>query len=43
MKLMKRIPPIPHKGPSKPSKLADMVGRQNPKVYDGKYDPVEVE
>jgi len=36
---IKWIPPIP----TEDDKLADRVVRCNPKVYDGKYDPVELE
>jgi len=42
-KLMKRIPPIPLEDPPKPDKLADRVARHNPKVYEGKYDPVKLD
>ena len=40
---MKRIPPIPPKGLSKPDDLVDRVVRCNPKVYAAKYDLVELE
>ena len=40
---MKQIPPIPPEGSSKPDDVADRVAKCNPKMYDGKYDPVELE
>jgi len=40
---MRRIPPIAPEGPSKPDDVADRVAKRNPKTYDGKYDPVELE
>ena len=43
MELMKRIPLVPPEGPFKPHELADKVVRCNPKVYDGKYNLVELE
>ena len=43
IKLMKRNPPIPPKGPTKPNNAADRVAKRNPRTYEGKYDPVELE
>jgi len=40
---MKQIPPAPSEIPRKDDKLADRVARHNLKVYDGKYDLVELE
>jgi len=40
---MKQIPPIPPEGSSKPDDVADRVAKRNPKTYDHKYDPVELE
>ena len=42
IKLTKRISPIPLEGPPKPDGIADWVVRQNPKVYEGKHDSVEL-
>ena len=44
--LIKRIPPIPPVPLDKPSKfdnLADRIARHNPKIYDRKLDPLELE
>jgi len=41
--LMKRIPQVPTETPPPEDKLADMVARRNPKVYDGTYDLVVLE
>jgi len=35
--LMRQIPLVPIEAPLKNNKLADRVGRRNPKVYDGNY------
>jgi len=43
VELMKRIPQVPTETSPKEDKLADRVARQNPKVYDGSYDPVVLE
>ena len=43
LKLLKSNPPIPLKGPAKEDKIADRVARRNPKIYDGKYDPIKLE
>jgi len=40
---MKRIPFIPPKSTFKLDKLVDMVARHNPKVYDRKFNLVELE
>jgi len=40
---MKRIPPIPPEGPTKPDDVAVRVAKCNPRTYEGKYDPVELE
>ena len=40
---MKQIPPIPPKGLSKPNDIANSVAKRNPKMYNGKYDLVELE
>ena len=40
---MKRIPPIPPEGPSKFNDVANRVAKRNPRMYKGKYDPVELE
>jgi len=42
-KLIKRVPPAPSKIPPKNDRLADRVAQHNPKVYDGKNDPMELE
>ena len=42
VELMKWIPQVPTETPPKDDKLADRVARYNPKVYDEKYDPVEL-
>ena len=42
-KLIKRIPLVPPKTTPKFDKLADTVTRSNPKVYDGKFDSIELE
>ena len=42
IKLMKRNPPIPPKGPTKPNNVADRVAKRNLRTYEGKYDPVEL-
>ena len=39
---MKQILLSPIETPPKDDKLADRVARHNPKVYDGKYDPMEL-
>jgi len=41
--LTKLIPPAPTEIPPKDDKLADKVAWENPKVYDGKHDLVELE
>jgi len=41
--LVKLIPQIPTKSPTKEDKLADRVARHNPKVFDGTYDQVALE
>jgi len=41
--LMKRIPQVLIETPPKDDKLAHMLARRNPKVYDGNYDPVVLE
>jgi len=43
IELMKRIPPIPPEGPTKPDDVADRVAKYNPRTYKGKYYPVELE
>ena len=40
---MKQIPLVPSKIPPKEDELADGVARHNYKVYDEKYDLVELE
>jgi len=40
---MKRIPPIPPEGPTKPDDVADRVVERNPRMYEGKYDPLKLE
>jgi len=40
---MKQIPHVPAETPLKDDKFVDRVARHNPKVYDRKYDPVELE
>jgi len=40
---MKWISPVLLGNPPKEDKIADRVARCNPKTYDGKYDPVELE
>jgi len=40
---MKWIPLAPIKIPPKNDKLADTIAQCNPKIYDGKYDPVGLE
>jgi len=42
VKLMRRIPPIPTENPYR-DKLADRIAWCNHKVYDGKYEPAELE
>jgi len=42
IELMKRIPPIPPEGPTKPDDVAERVAC-NPRTYEGKYDLVELE
>ena len=34
---------MPAENPHRDDKLADRVARRNSKVYDGKYEPVELE
>jgi len=43
IELMKRIPPIPPEGLSKPNDVVDRVAKRNPMTYNGKYDPVDLE
>jgi len=43
IELMKRISPIPPEGPSKPNDVADRVAKRNPRMYDGKYDLIELQ
>ena len=49
IELMKRIPhvssapPVPPENPPKSEKLVDRVAQHNPQVYDGNFDPVELE
>jgi len=40
---MKRILSTPSEIPPKDDKLTENVARCNPKVYVGKYDPIELE
>ena len=42
-KLMKQIPLGPSESPYEDNKLANRIAQHNPKVYDGKYIPVELE
>ena len=39
---MKRIPPVPVDIPFMDDELANRAARRNPKVYNGKYNPVEL-
>jgi len=39
---MKQIPPAPVDIPFMDDELAGRAARRNPKVYNGKYDPVEL-
>jgi len=41
--LMRQIPQVHVETPPKNDKLANRVARHNPKVYEGKYDPVQLE
>ena len=43
IELMKRIPPIPPEGPTKPDDVPERVAKRNPRTYEGKYDLVELE
>jgi len=43
VELLKWIPPLPAENASRDDKLADRVARHNRRVYDGKYDLVELE
>ena len=43
VELMKWISPVPAENPPRDDKLADRVARHNSKMYDRKYDLVELE
>ena len=42
IELMKRIPPVPLKTIPKPNKLTNRTAPCNLKVYDGKFDPIDL-